>query len=455
MPTTTRSGVLQTPAGVNEGESDENQVMTVGNDSDGPEGNSVDIPINPISNISTQEVADVAAEIDKDEFNISFQMFHSVMNSLRDTRTSIGELKQCMSDAHGGMATAREGMDEAKGGIGELTSVLRGQSERIDQLLEAMTHLSASVASNYINPINQTTGGSFPQINQVRSGHAASTAAVNVSHANSPSQVRLDGCQIPYFEASPTPDVMHRNQVLESWLRRIELHGQTDEDRIRLARCFCKNNAELVINSPQFDSILAWPHFKTLLRQKFRGTSCSNDFFTTLQRKSMRDDQTPQDFLLEVEGAVYLGARDYPLEMGEPTCLIRRVFLAGLPPYLSDFLVACDDLPLCDIAAKANKLYLARATRAPLREPRRPLPVAAAAAAGFRGQDPPVTKPYCAYHRDFGHATYECREKPRGQVCWRCARAGHFRLNCPFPAGRTGDGPRPSGSEFDGSSPGQ
>lgn len=142
---------------------------------------------------------------------------------------------------------------------------------------------------------------------------------------------------------------------------------------------------------------------------------------------------------------MYLGTRVYPLEMGEPTCLIRRAFLAGLPSYLSDFLVACDDLPLCDIAAKASKLYLARATCALLREPRRPLTVAAAADEGFRRQDPPVIKPYCANHRDFGHTTYECREKPRGQVCWRCARADHFRFNCPFPAGRTGESPRPSG----------
>lgn len=169
----------------------------------------------------------------------------------------------------------------------------------------------------------------------------------------------------------------------------------------------------------------------------------------------MRDNQTPQDFLLEVESAVYLGARDYPLKMGEPSCLVRRVFLSGLPPYLSDFLVACDDSPLCDIAAKANTPVLGRAARTPVREPRRPLPVAAAADAVFGGQDAPVNKPYCAYHRIFGHTTYECREKLRGQVCWRCAHTGHFHFNCPFPAGQTGEGPRPSGPEFDGSSPGQ
>lgn len=88
----------------------------------------------------------------------------------------------------GRIETAREGMNEAKSGISELTSVLRVQNERIDQLLEVMTYLSASVSSNHINPVNQVT--SFPQVNQVSSGPVASASAANVSHTNSPSQAR-------------------------------------------------------------------------------------------------------------------------------------------------------------------------------------------------------------------------------------------------------------------------
>ncbi|ROT75197.1 hypothetical protein C7M84_006281 [Penaeus vannamei] len=190
-------------------------------------------------------------------------------------------------------------------------------------------------------------------VNQVRSGPVASAAAVNVSHANSPPQVRLDGCQILYFEASPTSDVM---QGIRCW--RAGYGASSCMDR------------------------------RTKTKYVWLGVF----------RKSMRDNQTPQDFLLEVESAVYLGARDYPLKMGEPSCLVRRVFLSGLPPYLSDFLVACDDPTLCDIAAKANTPVLGRAARTPVREPRRPLPVAAAADAVFGGQDAPVNKPYCAYH---------------------------------------------------------
>lgn len=63
-----------------------------------------------------------------------------------------------MDDAHGGMATACEGMNETSNGIKELTSVLRRQSERIDHFVEAMTYLSASVAPN----VNHVTSGSFP-----------------------------------------------------------------------------------------------------------------------------------------------------------------------------------------------------------------------------------------------------------------------------------------------------
>lgn len=58
-----------------------------------------------------------------------------------------------MSGAYWGMATAYEEMNEAKNGMTEFISVLRVQSQRIDQLLEAMTHLSANIASSYISTL--------------------------------------------------------------------------------------------------------------------------------------------------------------------------------------------------------------------------------------------------------------------------------------------------------------
>lgn len=48
--------------------------------------------------------------------------------------------------------------------------------------------------------------------------------------------------------------------------------------------------------------------------------------FKSLQRKALKHGQTPQDFLLEIERFIYLGVREYSLEVGDPGTLIRRVF---------------------------------------------------------------------------------------------------------------------------------
>lgn len=92
MPTHTRSGAVQAPVGMDEGMLNASNIMVARDESDGPEGNPDNAPVNPTSDFRMQEVADVATDLDN-EFNMSFQMFHSVMNSLRDTRTSIGELR--------------------------------------------------------------------------------------------------------------------------------------------------------------------------------------------------------------------------------------------------------------------------------------------------------------------------------------------------------------------------
>ncbi|ROT67616.1 hypothetical protein C7M84_014292 [Penaeus vannamei] len=57
----------------------------------------------------------------------------------------------------------------------------------------------------------------------------------------------------------------------------------------------------------------------------------------------MTERQAPMDFFLEVEASVFQGYRDHRGAVGEPSELIRRVFLAGLPSTLRDLLVLKDD----------------------------------------------------------------------------------------------------------------
>lgn len=59
-------------------------------------------------------------------------------------------------------------------------------------------------------------------------------------------------------------------------------------------------------------------------------------------------------------------------------------------------------MPLLEIVAKGNKL--SRASRAPSREMRRPIPVASTQ----------LPVPYCYYHCASGHLTVDCQEKPPG-----------------------------------------
>lgn len=61
---------------------------------------------------------------------------------------------------------------------------------------------------------------------------------------------------------------------------------------------------------------------------------------------------------------VYIGLREYSVEIGDPIALIRRIFMSGLPCDIADFLVACEESPLHEIVSKANKLYVVRLARA-------------------------------------------------------------------------------------------
>lgn len=131
----------------------------------------------------------------------------------------------------------------------------------------------------------------------------------------------------------------------------------------------------VLVNLPTLEVIDSWARFKVLLRQKFKGTA-NNDFYNNLQCKKIRSGQTPQDFLLEVEGIVYTGLHEYSAEIGNPVALIR-IFMSGLPADIADLLIAYEELPLHEIVAKANNLSTSRTLQIPQCSTREPLPIAA------------------------------------------------------------------------------
>lgn len=144
---------------------------------------------------------------------------------------------------------------------------------------------------------------------------------------------------VPKFNAEISAAFpMKRNQEVESWLRAIEniVKPASDEAHIRAEMALCRGTADLIVNSPVFDSINDWSDFKAIVRSKFRGTCSSTEFFKHLHESKLAVDQAPLDFFVSIEGLVYQGFRDYPMAIGVPDELIRRVFLQGLPHWLRD-----------------------------------------------------------------------------------------------------------------------
>lgn len=168
---------------------------------------------------------------------------------------------------------------------------------------------------------------------------------------------------IPHFKGETSAcEPLKRNQEVESYIRAIEnlVRPTTNDEFIQAARASCRGRAETIINSESFDGIQDWDTFKRQLRRKFRGMYTTSDFFKVLYDHGMTERQAPMDFFLEVEASVFQGYRDHRVAIGDPSELIRRIFLAGLPSTLHDLLVLKDDCSPIQLAETAQKLWNSR-----------------------------------------------------------------------------------------------
>jgi len=246
---------------------------------------------------------------------------------------------------------------------------------------------------------------------------------------------------IPQFKAEvSSAHPLKRNQEVESWLRSVENHTrpQTDSAFIKAAKASCKGAAELIVNSPLFENIVSWLEFKDKLRQKFRGTGTSSDFYRVLHSQKLQPGQAPMDFYLTLEGMVYQGLRDYPRAIGDPDDLIRRVFLQGLPRWIREAVVVKEEAELCNLVETTQRVWSLRESEGPevSSPPARPLfrPRALAAAE----VDPP--RKYCRYHKNHEHDSSECRVLSARRKCFACGEPGHFARQCPFLSRQVGRG---------------
>lgn len=293
---------------------------------------------------------------------------------------------------------------------------------------------------------------------------------------------------VPHFKGDTSASLpLKRNQEIEGWIRSIEnlVKPPTSESFIQAARASCRGPADLIINSPLFDFIRDWDTFKAALRSKFRGTYTAADFYKVLYENRMDAGQAPFDFYQQLEGSVYQGYRDHKEAIGDPSELIRRVFLTGIPPWLRDFLALKEDCPTSQLAETAQRIWNSR-NGIRHREstsrhqspndfpgddsvgrhnyPPRPPRTRDAYAYAVAAEQDEVASPYpapsrwCEYHRSSYHNTSECRATasgirppPRSLTCFRCQRTGHLARECPFPTGQDGRAPSPSGSLTAGS----
>lgn len=283
---------------------------------------------------------------------------------------------------------------------------------------------------------------------------------------------------VPHFRGEVlASQPLKKNQEVEGWIRAIEniIKPMTSEAYIQAARANCRGSAELIINSPLFDNIIDWNTFKAALRSKFRGTYTSADFFKVLYDIKMVPGQAPMDFFLQLEGSVYQGHRDHREAIGDPSQLVKWVFLSGLPAWLRDFLALKEDGCPAQIAEGLNKIWNSRHgiqhcsrayqpedwTQRPSR-PSRARDVFAMPVAGRPVNHQTVTSQrWCEYHRLTTHDNAECRAKGRRHTsspqfnrrCYECRSSEHFVRECPFRQRQGDEAPRSPGQGDPGSIP--